>query len=145
MATPFDEASVDLSEYFDLPIIKIASSDMNDWPLIEKIASTRRPTIVSTGGSSLKDMDDIVKFFKNRDIPLALNHCVAMYPSEDSELELNQIDFLVNRYPDNVIGYSTHEYHSWDISTVLPLQKVQERLNAILILIWTECCIILLY
>jgi sialic acid synthase SpsE len=123
MATPFDEASVDLSEYFDLPIIKIASSDMNDWPLIEKIASTRRPTIVSTGGSSLKDMDDIVKFFKNRDIPLALNHCVAMYPSEDSELELNQIDFLVNRYPDNVIGYSTHEYHSWDISTAIAYAK----------------------
>ena len=123
MATPFDEASVDLSEYFDLPIIKIASSDLNDWPLIEKIASTRRPTIVSTGGSSLKDVDDLVKFFKNRDIPLALNHCVAMYPSEDSELELNQIDFLVNRYPDNVIGYSTHEYHSWDISTAIAYAK----------------------
>lgn len=123
MATPFDEASVELSEYFDLPIIKIASSDLNDWPLIEKIASTRRPTIISSGGSSLKDLDDIIKFFKNRDIPLAVNHCVAMYPSEDSELELNQIDFLKNRYPDNVIGYSTHEYNSWDISTAIAYAK----------------------
>ena len=52
MATPFDEASVDLCEYFDMPIIKIASSDMNDWPLINKIASTRRAVIVSTGGAS---------------------------------------------------------------------------------------------
>lgn len=123
MATPFDEASVDLCEYFDFPIIKIASSDLNDWPLIEKIASTRRPTIISSGGSSLKDLDDTVKFFKNRDIPLAINHCVAMYPSEDSELELNQIDFLINRYPDNVIGYSTHEYNSWDISTAIAYAK----------------------
>lgn len=123
MATPFDEASVDLSEEFDLPIIKIASSDLNDWPLIEKVASTRRPTIISSGGSSLKDLDDIVKYFKNRGIPLALNHCVAMYPSEDSELELNQIDFLVKRYPDNVIGYSTHEYNSWDISTAIAYGK----------------------
>ena len=123
MATPFDEASVDLSEYFDLPIIKIASSDLNDWPLIEKIASTRRPTIISSGGSSLKDLDDIIKYFKNRDIPLAVNHCVAMYPSEDSELELNQIDFLKNRYPENVIGYSTHEYNSWDISTAIAYAK----------------------
>ena len=123
MATPFDEASVDLCEYFDFPIIKIASSDLNDWPLIEKIASTRRPTIISSGGSSLKDLDDTIKFFKNRDIPLAVNHCVAMYPSEDSELELNQIDFLVNRYPDNVIGYSTHEYHSWDMSTAIAYAK----------------------
>jgi len=85
MATPFDEASVDLSEHFDLPIIKIASSDLNDWPLIEKIASTRRPTIISTGGSTQKDLDDVVKFFKHRDIPLAINHCVAIYPSEDHE------------------------------------------------------------
>ena len=61
MATPFDEASVDLCEYFDFPIIKIASSDLNDWPLIEKIASTRRPTIISSGGSSLKDLDDTIK------------------------------------------------------------------------------------
>ena len=123
MATPFDESSVDFSEELDLPIIKIASSDLNDWPLIEKIASTRRPTIISSGGSSLKDLDDIVKFFKNRDIPLAVNHCVSMYPSEDSELELNQIDFLKNRYPDNVIGYSTHEYNSWDISTAIAYAK----------------------
>lgn len=63
MATPFDEASVDLCVEFDMPIIKIASSDMNDWVLIEKIASTRRPTIVSTGGASEKDLDDLVRFF----------------------------------------------------------------------------------
>ena len=60
-----------------MPIIKIASSDMNDWVLIEKIASTRRPTIVSTGGASEKDLDDLVHFFEKRDIPLAMNHCVS--------------------------------------------------------------------
>ena len=84
MATPFDEASVDLCIEFVMPIIKIASSDMNDWVLIEKIASTRRPTIVSTGGASEKDLDDLVRFFDKRDIPLAINHCVSLYPSEDS-------------------------------------------------------------
>lgn len=123
MATPFDEASVDLCDYFDLPIIKIASSDLNDWSLIAKIATTRRPTIISSGGSSLKDLDDVVRFFKNKNIPLAVNHCVSMYPSEDSELELNQVDFLKNRYPDNVIGYSTHEYSSWDLSTAIAYAK----------------------
>ena len=83
MATPFDEASVDLCVEFDLPIIKVASSDINDWVLLEKIASTRRPTIVSSGGASEKDLDDLVRFFEKRDIPLALNHCVSLYPSED--------------------------------------------------------------
>lgn len=123
MSTPFDEKSVDLCEELGIEIIKIASSDLNDWVLIEKIASTKKPVIVSTGGSSLKDIDDLVKFFANRNIPLAVNHCVSLYPSEDSELELNQIDFLKNRYPENVIGQSTHEYHDWQSSIMIAYAK----------------------
>lgn len=123
MATPFDEASVDLCVEFDMPIIKIASSDMNDWVLIEKIASTRRPTIVSTGGASEKDLDDLVRFFEKRDIPLAINHCVSLYPSEDSELNLDQIDYLRNRYPSHVVGLSTHEYHDWHSSMLISYGK----------------------
>ncbi len=111
MSTPFDEKSVDICENLGVQIIKIASSDLNDWVLIEKIAKTRKPVIVSTGGSSLKDIDDLVTFFENRNIPLAINHCVSIYPSEKYELELNQIDFLRNRYPNHVIGFSTHEYN----------------------------------
>ncbi len=123
MATPFDEKSVDLCVFFDMPIIKIASSDINDWPLIERIAHTRRPTIVSTGGSSLKDMDDIVTYFEKRNVPLAINHCVSQYPSEDRELELNQIDFIKNRYPGHTIGFSTHEYHDWSSSIMMAYAK----------------------
>ncbi|MBC7618342.1 MAG: N-acetylneuraminate synthase family protein [Candidatus Saccharibacteria bacterium] len=123
MATPFDEASVDLCVEFDMPIIKIASSDMNDWVLIEKIASTRRPTIVSTGGASEKDLDDLVRFYEKRDIPLAINHCVSLYPSEDGELELDQIDYLNDRYPNHVIGLSTHEYHDWESSMLISYGK----------------------
>jgi N-acetylneuraminate synthase len=106
-----------------MPIIKIASSDMNDWVLIEKIASTRRPTIVSTGGASEKDLDDLVSFYEKRDIPLAINHCVSLYPSEDGELHLDQIDYLKNRYPKHVIGLSTHEYHDWHSSMLISYGK----------------------
>jgi sialic acid synthase SpsE len=123
MATPFDERSVDFCEELDIQILKIASSDINDWILIERIAATRRPVIVSTGGSSLKDIDDMVTFFANRNIPLAINHCVSIYPSENSELELNQVDFLRNRYPDNVVGFSTHEYNDWEDSMMIAYAK----------------------
>ena len=123
MATPFDEGSVDLCVEFDFPIIKIASSDVNDWPLLEKAASTRRPVIVSSGGASEKDLDDIVNFFGKRDIPLAINHCVSLYPSEDSELDLDQIDFLHARYPDHVIGLSTHEHRDWHSSMLISYAK----------------------
>lgn len=123
MATPFDERSVDFCVELDLPILKLASSDLNDWPLIEKIASTRRPVIASSGGSSMKDLTDLVTFFANRDIPLAINHCVSLYPSEDHELEMNQIDFLRDRFPNNVIGYSTHEYGDWFSSMLISYAK----------------------
>lgn len=122
-ATPFDEASVDLCEELNLDIVKVASSDINDWFLIERIAETRRPVAFSTGGSSLKDMDDLVKFFTSRRIPCAINHCVALYPSEDHELELNQIDFLRQRYPEVTVGLSTHEYRSWDASMLVAYAK----------------------
>jgi len=122
-ATPFDEASVALCEELNIPLIKLASSDVNDWFLIERIAQTRKPVIASSGGSSLKDTDDLVTFFANRNIPLALNHCVSLYPTEERHLELNQIDFLRNRYPDNTIGLSTHEYKDWQISMAIAYAK----------------------
>lgn len=122
-ATPFDEASVELCSKLNLDLIKIASSDMNDWFLIEQIAKLRKPVIASTGGSSLKDMDDLVKFFANRGIPFALNHCIAIYPSEDNELELDQIDFLQKRYPGTVIGFSTHEHTDWSSSIMMAYAK----------------------
>jgi sialic acid synthase SpsE len=123
MATPFDEMSVDWCVEFNMPIIKVASADNNDWMLLEKIATTRKPVIVSLGGLSQKDNDDLVTFFEHRNIPLALNHCVAAYPHEDAEAELNQIDFLRARYPDHVIGYSCHEYHDWTSSVQIAYAK----------------------
>lgn len=123
MATPFDEKSVELCVELGVQIIKLASSDLNDWFLIEKIAKTRKPVIASTGGSSLKDTDDLVTFFTNRNIPLAINHCVSIYPSEDYELEMNQIDFLKRRYPNHTIGFSTHEFHDWTNSMLVAYAK----------------------
>jgi sialic acid synthase SpsE len=123
MATPFDESSVDVCCELGIPILKIASSDCNDWVLIEKMAKTKKPIIVSTGGSSVKDIDDLVTFFANRHIPLAINHCVSLYPSEENDIELNQIDFLRNRYPNHVIGFSTHEYQDWTSSMLMAYAK----------------------
>ena len=99
MVTPFDEVSVDKCVEFGVDILKIASSDISDWTLLEKIASTGLPVIASSGGADLEHIDDLVKFFTSRDIPFALNHCVSLYPSEDRDLELNQIDFLKDALP----------------------------------------------
>jgi sialic acid synthase SpsE len=119
MATPFDEASVDLCVNLNFPIIKIASSDINDWSLLERIGHTKKPVIASSGGASEKSLDELVQYFENRDIPLAINHCVSLYPSEDDQLELNQIKYIKNRYPNHVIGFSSHEYHDWHSSMLI--------------------------
>jgi N-acetylneuraminate synthase len=114
---------VDLCEELELPFIKLASSDVNDWFLIEKIANTKKPVLASSGGSSVKDLDDLVTFFANRKIPLGLNHCVSLYPTKQEDLELNQIDYLRNRYPRNIIGLSTHEYEDWQASLAIAYAK----------------------
>lgn len=123
MATPFDEASVGQCVELGIDIIKIASADIGDRALTGEIAATRRPAIVSTGGASLQNIDDLVALFARRCVPLAINHCVSLYPTEDHELELNQIDFLKNRYPGHVIGFSTHEHRDWRTSIAIAYAK----------------------
>lgn len=67
----------------------------------------------------------------DRDINLAINHCVAAYPHEDQECELNQIDFLRNRYPGHTIGWSSHECHDWN-SSVLIAYAYNDQLKALI-------------
>lgn len=123
MVTPFDEASVDRCVEFGVETLKIASSDIRDRHLLAKIAGARKPVIASTGGANLDHIDALVAFFAERDIPFALNHCVSIYPSENSELELNQIDLLSRRYPGVAIGLSTHEHRDWQASVMIAYAK----------------------
>jgi N-acetylneuraminate synthase len=123
MVTPFDEKSIERCVDMDVDVLKIASSDLNDWPLVAKMIATGKPAIVSTGGAALSDIDKLVHLYEEAGIPLAINHCVSLYPSEDDELEVNQIDFLKARYPHNVIGFSTHEYHDWSSSIMMAYAK----------------------
>ena len=123
MVTPFDEVSVDKCVEFGVEILKIASSDIRDKTLLAKIASASLPVIASCGGADLNHIDDLVDYFTSRGIPFALNHCVSLYPSEDSDLELNQIDFLKARYPHIPIGLSTHECRDWNDSILIAYGK----------------------
>lgn len=123
MVTPFDEVSVDKCVEFGVDILKVASSDIRDRTLLRKIAAANKPVIASSGGADARHIDALVRYFTSRDIPFALNHCVSIYPSEDGELELNQIDYLRARYPDITIGLSTHEHHDWSSSVMIAYGK----------------------
>lgn len=108
-ATPFDETGVAMCQDFDLDIVKIASSDIKNVSLLKSVAMLNKPTIVSLGGADIEDIDNIVSFFQLNNIPLALNHCVSLYPCPDEDLNLEKIIYLNQRYPGITIGFSTHQ------------------------------------
>ena len=109
MSTPFDEASVDAIEELEIELIKVASCSANDWPLLERVLTCNKPVVVSTGGLQMSQIDNIVSFLQHRRVHFALMHCVAVYPTPPDLLALNQIQALRERYPDFVVGFSTHE------------------------------------
>lgn len=109
ICTPFDEPSVDLIKKLGIDVLKIGSCSAKDWPLLEKAAESGLPMIVSTGGLSIKDVDNLVSFLDHRYVHFAIMHCVAVYPTPMEKLQLNHIERLRQRYPNLTIGFSTHE------------------------------------
>lgn len=107
--TPFDEISVEKIEQQGFDILKVASASLTDWPLLNRIALTKLPVVASTAGYKLKEIDKVASFLSKRVQQFALMHCVATYPTPDESLNLNRIDYLVERYSPITIGYSTHE------------------------------------
>jgi sialic acid synthase SpsE/mannose-6-phosphate isomerase-like protein (cupin superfamily) len=107
--TPFDESSVNKIKDHQFDILKIASASFTDWSLLEAVTIWNGPIVASTAGATQFEIDRVVAFLKNRKKDFALMHCVAAYPTLDSDLQLNRISRLRERYLDLPIGYSTHE------------------------------------
>ena len=107
-STPFDETAVDFLEKLKCPMYKVASFEMTDIPLIKKIASTRKPIIISTGMANLKEIETTYKIAKKygaRDITLL--YCVSNYPAKNSDFNLNNIKILKKKFKCRV-GLSDH-------------------------------------
>jgi sialic acid synthase SpsE/mannose-6-phosphate isomerase-like protein (cupin superfamily) len=109
MVTPFDEQSVDQLLAHNVDYIKIASCSFGDWPLLEAIAKAGKPVAASCAGASEDVVDNVVAFFKNRNIYLILQHCIGNYPTAPKDMNVGQVSYLRNRYPYLKIGFSSHE------------------------------------
>jgi len=94
MCTPFDEPSVGSIERLGIEVIKIGSCSATDWPLLERVAEAGKPVIFSTGGLRLEDIDKTVSFFKHRGVNFAFMHCIALYPTPNEDLQLNQMNLI---------------------------------------------------
>jgi N-acetylneuraminate synthase len=106
LASCWDEASVDFIELFDPPCYKIASASLTDDALLRHHRRYGRPIILSTGMSSIAEIDRAVEVLGKKD--LIILHCTSTYPSKPEELNLNTIPALAKRYG-VPIGYSGHE------------------------------------
>ncbi len=105
-ASCWDEASVDGLEPFDPPCYKVASACLTDDHLLRRHRRTGRPIILSTGMSTLEQIDHAVEVLGRE--RLILLHCTSTYPSDPKELNLRVIPRLMERY-DVPVGYSGHE------------------------------------
>lgn len=102
----WDEASVDFAEQLDLPCYKIASASLTDDKLLKHTRATGKPIILSTGMSTLEEIDHAVEVLGKDD--LLLLHACSTYPASYDELNLRAIPILKDRYGVPV-GYSGHE------------------------------------
>ncbi len=106
-ASCWDEPSVDFIEQFDPPAYKIASACLTDEKLLTYTRSKNRPIILSTGMSTLEQIDRAVAILGTKD--LVILHAVSTYPASYEDLNLRAIPALTGRYPGVPIGYSGHE------------------------------------
>ena len=107
-STPFDIDSVELLETIKNPIYKISSFHVTDLPLIERVCKTNKPVILSTGMSSIDEIDNAVKLIRKYTEQFVLMHCISSYPTSDEDVNLSVIPMLRDRY-NCPVGYSGHE------------------------------------
>ena len=107
-STPFDSEAVDLLEKLNCPFYKISSFEMNDFPLLQKVIKTKKPIIISTGTSSLKEIKNVMNFVKkNKAKKVSLLYCVSNYPATSKDFNLNNIRILKKEFNCRV-GLSDH-------------------------------------
>lgn len=108
-STPFCEDEVDfLVDELDVDFIKVASMDLNNYPFLEYIAKKNKPIVLSTGLSTLAEVDEAIRTILNiGNDKIIILHCVSIYPPKDEEVNLNNIDMLRDLYG-YPTGYSDH-------------------------------------
>lgn len=108
-ASPWDIPSLEFLLNYDLPFIKIASASNAEWEMLRLACESRKPLLVSTGMSTLEELDNMVDFLeKHSDGNYILMHTNSAYPTPAADLNLRMIKTLRDRYQ-CLVGYSGHE------------------------------------
>jgi len=105
--TPCDVPSVELMERIGCPFYKVASRDITNIPLLEKLGTLNKPVIISTGMAEIEDIDLALSTLNLPSSMVVIMQCTSQYPCEAKNANLNVITTLKEKY-DNIIGFSDH-------------------------------------
>jgi N-acetylneuraminate synthase/sialic acid synthase len=108
-STAFDFSSADFLAKLDMPAYKLASGDLKNIPLLTHIAEFQKPMILSTGGGTMDDVNRAYDAVMPINQQLCILQCTAGYPAEFSELNLSVITTFRERFPNTVVGLSSHD------------------------------------
>jgi len=108
-----------IAKYFLPDKLKVASRDLTNLPLINALAETKIPIILSTGMGGKKELDQALNVISRHHDDISILHCLSQYPSEYKNINLKTIDFLKENYPNYKIGYSDHS-----IGIMIPIAAV---------------------
>ena len=106
-ASCWDEEAVDFIEQFNPQLYKTASASLTDFSLLEKHKKLNKPVMISTGMSTMEQIEKTVSFMDQNNLLIA--HATSAYPCKNEELNLKMIETLKIKYPEIPIGYSGHE------------------------------------
>lgn len=107
ICSPFSNLAVDWLEQIGVKAYKIGSGEVSNWLMLEKIAKTGKPIILSSGMSSYAELDQTIQFLKNKKVEVSILQCTTSYPTQPQQYGLNVINELKERY--NIpVGYSDH-------------------------------------
>jgi N-acetylneuraminate synthase len=107
ICSPFSNLAVDWLEEIGIKYYKIGSGEVNNFLILEKIAQTGKPVILSSGMSSYAELDQTVDFLKERKVNFSILQCTTAYPTMPEQCGLNVINELKERYK-VVVGFSDH-------------------------------------
>lgn len=107
MSSPFSVQAVEMLEKIGVPAFKIGSGETVSGDILEAVMLTRKPVLASTGMSTYMEIDALVSRFREKNIDFALFQCTSKYPVSFSQVGLNVIDEMKERY-DSPVGLSDH-------------------------------------